>query len=401
MVQRSAIAIVITLALAFLGLGTWMLSGVASRGEGPRVPEGNAIVAGADILPVDSAPGPRTNLEAAAPSASAAPTRAAIDDARPVPASADPVPLLSGSVVLPQGFTRAMFRVAFRRPGEQTALPIHLAADGAFRLFHAAPGKVSVIVELRDDPPPLATILDVEIPSAGTNADPRLQHLTFPDLRQLTLRVVDEVGATIALQIGVLALTPGTDEGRRWYRQGGASITVPARYRPQRVQVWSTGREAVEVNVDDEATVVLPRSAVVTIHYRVDPVLREQHGFRLGLRPRGGRLDAVSSLPPLGMRMGDAVRAGKRRDVTVDPGSVGLRRTSGPASPARLFGEEANPKSPCLVSCAVAGTYQVVWSTVGEDTVVHGHGPEIEVVSGQQHEVEFELTPEAFAAARK
>lgn len=296
--QRTAIAIVITLALASLGLGAWMLSGVPSHREGPRAAEGNAIVAGAVTLPVESAPGPRTNVEAAAPSASAAPTDAAptdaaIDDPRPVSDSADPVPLLSGSVVFPQGFTRAMFRVAFRRPDDQTTLPIHLAADGAFRLFRAAPGMVSVLVELRDDPPPLATILDVELPSVGTNADPRLQHLAFPDLRQLTLRVVDEVGAPIAAQIGVLAFTPGTDQGRRWFRQGGAAITVPARHRPQRVQVWSTGREAVELDVDDKATVMLPRAAVVAFHFRVDPALLERHGFRLGLRPRGGRLDAV------------------------------------------------------------------------------------------------------------
>lgn len=397
---RSSVATGIALTLAVLALAVWTASGPSdpgsvsqARNDVPRDRPGVQPAVTAKPLARDATP---TELVTAAQPVSAA------DGAQSAPApSGTAAPLLTGSLVLPHGFTRAMFRVTFRRPGEQTALPIHLAADGSFRLFHATPGMVAVSVDLRDDPPPLATILDVEIPSVGTNADPRLQHIAFPDLRQITLRVVDEVGAPIAPQIGVLALTPGTDAGRRWFRQGGASITLPARYRPQRVQVWSTGREAVELDVDDDATVVLPRSAVVAFHFRVDPTLRERHGFRLGVCPVGGRLEPARALPPPGMRMGDAVQAGQRRDVTVDPGSVALRRTSGPSSPAALFGGETNQKSPCLVSCAVAGTYQVVWTTVGEDPVVHGHGPAFEVVSGQRLEVEFALTPEVFAATRR
>lgn len=109
----------------------------------------------------------------------------------------------------------------------------------------------------------------------------------------------------------------------------------------------------------------------------------------------------ITGLPPLSMRIGDSVQAGRRGDVTVDPGSVALPRTTGRASPASFLGAARRGISPCLVSCAVAGLYEVLWTTIGEDPVVHGRGPEFEVASGQQREVEFELTQEAFAAARK
>lgn len=285
-------------------------------------------------------------------------------------------PRVRGSLVLPTGFTSEQFRVTYRRSGGADALPIHLNARGVFRLFLAEPGPVQVFVHLLGDPSPLRVVPDVRVPAEGTNDDPRLQGIEFPELRHVDLAVVDGDGQPIRAMVAVLVLPPRGHLGRRYSFGSRTDVRVPARERPQRMQVWSPGRAAVEVEVHEKATVTLPAPAVVVLEVELDEALLDAGPFEVTLEPVAEGALATAKLPPRASDTVVRVADGSTFDVAVgrQPIVVSGRRS-------RASGE---------ITCALPGRYRVVCTT-RPGARPWGEAATFDVELGARHELRVRL----------
>ncbi len=299
-------------------------------------------------------------------------------------ASGRAAPRLVGDLVIPPGFASDQFRVSYRRSTRGDPRPIKLFANGSFRLFTAEPGPVSLFVELVGDPSPLRVVPDVLIPTEGACADPRLAGIELSELRLVKLRVVAANGAPTNGPIGVLVLPPRGVVGRRHFFRAADVVLVPARERPQRLQVWSRGYAAATVEVHDEETVRLPAPATVSLTARVDPAVCRDRIVLVGLKALD-QVEELRPLPPLGDDMQQRVFDGTVADVALAHDVVVL--------------STLEPTGTETLRIALAGQFQVAWRTSGPPDTVRGLGPKLDVVVGHDYELTFELTAEAFAAA--
>jgi len=370
--------------------GAW-IAHAATRLSPPRrsgvvPPEGEQLPAEAaadTARPADAGRLPDA-APAAAPDDGASPALAEGSDAPP-PGSAGPS--LIGMLVIPAGFDSTQFRVTYRRSTRGNPLPIHLSPNGRFRLFHAAPGSVMVFVHLLGDPSPLRVVPDVVLPCGPPRPDPRLQSIEFPELRLAALAVVGDEGKRLEAPVAVLVLPPRGDNGRRYAFAAGAEVKVPARERPQRLQVWSPGRAAVEVEVHDEATVHLPPPAVVVLEVVAEPEVCERDFVEATLEPVW--VEAPAHAPLLSEHDDKPkVTDGHVADVAVERGHVAVHalrhRDSG------------------TIRCALSGRYRVVWEARSAGVApARGEGPTLDVEVGESYEVRVEVTRAAVAAARR
>lgn len=389
------------LTLAIVAVVVWSVVWFRGSGAEPRTvsapspddsvrPPAGLLVAAPGDAPVAAAPANDPTIEPAAEHRAEleAPDPAdEPDDAR----AAATGPRLMGSLAFPPGFGSDQFRVTYRRPTHALALPIHLNTRGVFRLFTAAPGPVGVFVHLLGDPSPLRVVPDVEVPSEGTNCDPRLQGIAFPELRIVPLAVVDEEGARLDAPVAVLVLPPRGDTGRRYFFGSKSDVRVPARERPQRLQVWSQGRAAVEVEVHDEATVRLPAAATVLLEVEVDEAVRADGVLVVGLAQID--VDSARRLLPVSVEPNPGSAAAKVIDGTVGDVAIGHDQVLSHPFESKTRGE---------IRCSLPGRYRVVWRKRGiQRESVRGEGQTIEVVMGQRYEVKVTITAEDLDAARR
>jgi hypothetical protein len=291
---------------------------------------------------------------------------------------------LLGSLIWPAGFSAEHFRVSYRRGPRTAPLPIKLFGNGSFRLFTAQPGPVLLFVELVGDPSPLRVVPDVVIPEAGACEDARLRRIELSELRMVNVRVRDARGQQVQAPVAVLVLPPRGVVGRRHFFAAADEVVVPARERPQRIQVWARDHGAVVVEVHDDVTVNLPAPGRVHLTASIDPELGDAAGAVVGLVPVEAD-EPRKALPSLGPQPTRRVLDGTIGDVAARGQVI-------------VYGFKDSDTETILI--AIPGKYRLTWKTMS-GTKLSGDGPVVDVALGQDCEVQFRLTAEASMAARQ
>lgn len=248
------------------------------------------------------------------------------------PASAAPItPRLIGSIVVPAGFTASDFAVRYRRPGQAHEVPIGLRARDEFRLFAAEPGDITVTVRALGDPLPLREVA-VRLPEAGTNADPRLQRMTFPELRVVQFALLDQDGTPALPQASALALWSQSERGLRYWSAPGQPLRVKLRHRPHRVVLCPRGFMQTDLEVDDQARVTLQPSARIAVKVTADAEVFAGSTLAISIEPQDAEWSGSGAPPPAGFPMSQGSE-GKRIDFVMS----GPQFLSAPPSEPLIF----------------------------------------------------------------
>ena len=341
---------------------------------------------------------------AAVPDVSAAAQPPADTGEAPSPESAPArppavLPRLVGSLVVPAGFAQTDFKVGFRRPGSEVELPIRLLAGGEFRLFEPEPGDITVVVRALGDPQPLRSV-PVRLPESGSLADPRLQKMTFPELRVVELELLTPEGGPVTGDASAVALGSHR-RGQRVWTAGGKPLAVKARYRPQRVVVWAQGFARAEVDVDDRARVTLLPPAEVSLAVTIEAdALADGAMLIVSIELddeslRGAHVEAAA--------LGRGARGGPNDDGGPGDFLVGSKETRR----SGLLRE--SPTEPLEFTVGISAACHVTWQVLSPSVPLaarraSGVGPSFAVAVGERSAQSFRLTKqmvEAAAAAAK